>query len=123
MRDWRTGTIMPRILRASSTHLGGKARHELDIHGKERTLSDGRIAQSLGMTEDELYRYLDELLQEEAAEAAEQTGRSVEEELESAGFQAAGAAATYAIKLIDANNAFITRQLLDAGVLSPEAEG
>ncbi|HYH12327.1 MAG TPA: hypothetical protein VD789_08245, partial [Thermomicrobiales bacterium] len=79
--------------------------------------------QSLGMTEDELYRYLDELLHEEAAEAAEQTGRSVEEELESAGFQAVGAAATYAIKLIDANNAFITRQLLDAGVLMPESEG
>ena len=75
------------------------------------------------MTEDELYRYLDELLHEEAAEAAEQTGRSVEEELESAGFQAVGAAATYAIKLIDANNAFITRQLLDAGVLMPESEG
>ena len=72
------------------------------------------------MTEDQLYRYLDELLQEEAAEAAQESGKSVEEELESAGFQAVGAAATYAIKLIDANNAFITRQLLDAGLLSPE---
>lgn len=69
------------------------------------------------MTEEELYQYLDELLREEAAEASEQSGTSVEVELESAGFQAAGAAATYAIKLIEANNAFITRQLLDAGVL------
>ena len=81
-------------------------------------MSEGHIENTLGMTEDELYRYLDELLQEEAAEAAEQTGKSVDEELESAGFQAAGAAATYAIKLIEANNAFITRQLLDAGILT-----
>lgn len=89
---------------------------------KERTLSDAHIQRSLGMTEDELYQYLEELLQEEAAEAAEQTGRSVEEELKSAGFQAAGAAATYAIKLIDANNAFLTRQLLDAGLLTAGEE-
>jgi hypothetical protein len=81
-------------------------------------MTEGRISSSLGMTEAELYLYLDELLQEEAAEAAEAAGTSIEEELASAGFKAAGAAATYAIKLIDANNAFITRQLLDAGLLS-----
>jgi len=124
VRDWELGTTVPCILRASSTHPCGECSHHGTYSlGKERTLSEGHIAQSLGMTEDELYRYLDELLHEEAAEAAEQTGRSVEEELESAGFQAVGAAATYAIKLIDANNAFITRQLLDAGVLMPESEG
>ena len=71
----------------------------------------------LGMTEQELYGYLNDLLHEEAAEAAEATGKSVEEELGSAGFAAVGAASTYAIKLILANNAFLTRQLLDAGVL------
>jgi len=85
-------------------------------------VSEGRITQLLGMTEDELYQYLEELLQEEAAEAAAESGKSVEEELESAGFRAVGAAATYAIKLIDANNAYITRQLLDAGVLTPASE-
>jgi len=74
------------------------------------------------MSEGELYQYLEELLQEEATEASEQSGKSVEEELESAGFAAAGAAASYAIKLIEANNAFITRQLLDAGVLPREDE-
>ena len=71
----------------------------------------------LGMTEPELYGYLKDLLHEEAAEAAEELGESVEKELESAGFAAAGAASTYAIKLIMANNAFLTRQLLDLGLL------
>jgi hypothetical protein len=86
-------------------------------------MQDGHITSALGMTESELYQYLDELLHEEAAEAAQQSGKSIDEELDSPGFAAAGAAATYAIKLIDANNAFITRQLLDAGLLSPDAEG
>ena len=86
-------------------------------------MQEGHISTALGMTEDELYQYLDELVHEEAAEAAAASGKSVDEELVSPGFQAVGAAATYAIKLIDANNAFITRQLLDAGLLSPEEEG
>ncbi len=81
-------------------------------------MSSGRIDQVLGMSEDDLYQYLDELLREEAAEASAESGESIEEELESPGFAAAGAAATYAIKLIEANNAYITRQLLDAGILT-----
>ena len=71
----------------------------------------------LGMSEAELYQYLEEVLREEAAEAAAESGRSVEEELDTRAFQAVAAASTYAIKLIQANNAFITRQLLDRGVL------
>jgi hypothetical protein len=71
----------------------------------------------LGMSETELYEFLDELLQEEAVEAASMTGNSLEEELGSPGFAAAAAANSYAIKLIMANNAYITRQLLDQGVL------
>jgi hypothetical protein len=71
------------------------------------------------MTEQELYGYLNDLLHEEAAEAAAESGKSVEEELDTAGFAAAGASASYAIKLIMANNAFITRQLLDLGLLQP----
>jgi hypothetical protein len=74
------------------------------------------------MTEEELYRYLGELLREEAAEAAAESGKSVEEEFDSAGFAAAEAASTYAIKLIDANNAFLTRQLLDAGVFNQDED-
>lgn len=76
----------------------------------------------LGMTEAELYGYLNDLLHEEAAEAAEESGKTVEEELETAGFAAAGAASTYAIKLILANNAFLTRQMLDLGVLDGKEE-
>lgn len=86
-------------------------------------MSDGRINDILGMNEGELYGYLNDLLHEEAAEAAEQTGKTVEEELDSAGFAAAEAASTYAIKLIMANNAFLTRQLLDAGLLTMEENG
>lgn len=71
----------------------------------------------LGMSEPDLYGYLNDLLHEEAAEAAAESGKSVEEELDSAGFAAAAAASTYAIKLILANNAYITRQLLDLGIL------
>ncbi len=71
----------------------------------------------LGMSEAELYGFLNDLLHEEAAEAAEVSGKTVEEELDTPGFAAAAAASTYAIKLILANNAYITRQLLDRGVL------
>jgi len=71
----------------------------------------------LGMSEEELYGYLNDLLHEEAAEAAERSGKTAAAELASPGFAAAQAANTYAIKLILANNAFLTRQLLDLGVL------
>ena len=77
----------------------------------------------LGMTEPELYGYLNDLLHEEAAEAAESSGKSIDQELASAGFAAAGAASTYAIKLIMANNAFLTRQLLDLGVIESSNGG
>ena len=81
-------------------------------------VSDQNSADALGMTEGELYGYLDDLLHEEAAEAAAESGKSVDEELETTGFLSAEAANTYAIKLILANNAFITRQLLDLGLLN-----
>jgi hypothetical protein len=72
----------------------------------------------LGMSESELYMYLNEVLHEEAAEAAAESGKTVEEELDTRKFQAVAAASTYAVKLIAANNAFITRQLLDRNVLA-----
>ena len=77
----------------------------------------------LGMSEPELYAYLSDLLHAEAAEEAARAGTDVTEELASPGFAAAEAASTYAIKLVLANNAYLTRQLLDLGVLrAPEAE-
>ncbi|MCC7024370.1 MAG: hypothetical protein IT338_16210 [Thermomicrobiales bacterium] len=76
---------------------------------------------TIGMTAEEMQAYLDALLQEEAAEAAAERGTSVEEELNSVGFAAARSASSYAIKLIDANNAYIARYLLDRGVFSRES--
>jgi hypothetical protein len=72
---------------------------------------------TIGMTAAEMLAYLDALLQEEAAEAAAARGTTAEEELDSPGFAAARAAASYSIKLIDANNAYIARYLLDRNLL------
>jgi hypothetical protein len=72
---------------------------------------------TIGMTPTELLAYLEALLQEEAAEAAASRGTTAEEELASPGFAAARAAASYTIKLIDANNAYVARYLLDRGLL------
>jgi hypothetical protein len=72
---------------------------------------------TLGMTQDELFTYFEELLVQEAAESAEQNKTSVEDELASPGFASVRASASYFIQLITANNAFIARALLDRGVL------
>lgn len=71
---------------------------------------------TIGMTAAEMHAYLDSLLQAEAAEAAAARGTTVEEELESIGFEAVKAASSYTIKLLEANNAYIARFLLDRGV-------
>src|SRR5215211_4270806 len=119
-----TGTVagLPQIRRDVQT----RRRLARQSHGPVgSTMTDGiddtdaADTALLGMSEDELYGYLTDLLREEAAEAAEQEGTSATEELASPGFAAAEAASTYAIKLILANNAFLTRQLLDLGVLQP----
>jgi len=73
--------------------------------------------ESLGMSEEEMVAYLEEMLRQQAAEAAAENGTSVEQELESPGFAAARGALGYAIRLMAANNAFITRRLLDLGVI------
>ena len=78
--------------------------------------------ESLGMTAAELEQYLDELLRQEAAEAAEKNGTTPAEELGSPGFAAVRATSSYAIHLIAANNAFLSRSLLDLGVI-PGAAG
>jgi hypothetical protein len=73
---------------------------------------------TVGMTAEEMHAYIEALLQEEAAEAAAERGTTVEEELDSIGFAAARAASSYAIRLLDANNAYIARFLLDRGLLA-----
>jgi hypothetical protein len=78
--------------------------------------------QALGMTQDELFTYFEELLSQEAQEAAVNNKTSVEEELSEPGFAAVRASASYFVQLISANNAFIARYLLDHGVLIPNSE-
>lgn len=78
----------------------------------------GKTRDTIGMTAEEMQAYIEALLQEEAVEAAAERGTTVEEELASVGFAAARAASSYAIKLLDANNAYIARYLLDRGVFS-----
>ena len=75
---------------------------------------------TIGMTTEEMQAYIEALLHEEAAEAAAMRGTTVEEELDSVGFAAARSATSYAIKLLDANNAYIARFLLDRGVLTSD---
>ena len=74
--------------------------------------------ETLGMTEEELQTYFDELLLEQAEEVSEEEGTPPAKVMESPGFVAARAAMSYAVQLIAANNAYITRHLLDMGLLS-----
>ena len=80
-------------------------------------MQQGEPLETLGMTAEALSAYLEELLREEAAEAAAANGTTPAAELASPGFAAARAAASYTVRLIAANNAFLTRHLLDLGVL------
>ncbi len=84
-------------------------------------MEGGAARDTLGMTEEEMLALLDELLRENAEEAAAEKGTTPEAELASPGFAAAKAAMTYAVHLIAANNAFLARRLLDLGVI-PGAE-
>jgi hypothetical protein len=93
--------------------------NEDDRNGEESCMA----RETIGMTQDEMLAFLDEILQQEAAEAATANGTSVEDELASAGFAAMRSASSYAIHLIDANNAYIARYLLDQGLIAPAGEG
>lgn len=74
---------------------------------------------TIGMTEEEMEAYVEELLIEQAREAAAAEERSIEEELEGTVYAAIRSTSSFAIKLISANNAFLARHLLDLGVLQP----
>lgn len=83
-------------------------------------MQDAGTRDTLGMTQDELLTYFEELLVQEATEAAARSKTSVEDELSSPGFASVRASASYFIQLMSANNAFIARFLLDRGVLPSE---
>ena len=78
--------------------------------------------ETLGMTEEEMLVYLEELLREHAEEVAAENGTTPAQEMASPGFASARAAMSYGIRIIAANNAYIARHLLDLGVLSPPEE-
>ena len=74
---------------------------------------------TIGMTEEEMEAYVEELLMEQALEAAAAENRSLEEELDGTVYAAIRSTSSFAIKLIAANNAYLARHLLDLGVLRP----
>jgi hypothetical protein len=79
--------------------------------------------ETLGMTEDELQRYFEELLLEQAEEVSEDEGTPPAQVMASPGFAATRASMSYAVQLIAANNAYLTRHLLDLGLLPQAVAG
>ncbi len=77
------------------------------------------VFDTLGMSEAEMEAYIEELLMEQAVETAAAEERPLEEELEGPAYAAIRSTASFAIKLISANNAYLARHLLDMGVLRP----
>jgi hypothetical protein len=82
---------------------------------------DGRPLETLGMGEEAMRLYVEELLREHAQQIATENGITPDEELENPGYAAVRAAMFYAVQLVHANNAYLTRHLLDLGVLGPPA--
>jgi len=76
---------------------------------------------TIGMTEEEMEAYIEELLMEQAREAAAAEDRSLEEELDGTVYSAIRSTSSFAIKLISANNAYVARHLLDMGIIRPNA--
>ncbi len=84
-------------------------------------MGEAEARETLGMTEEELQAYFEELLEEQAAEVVEEEeDQSLAQVMASPGFAAARSAMSYAVQLIAANNAYLTRHLLDLGLL-PQA--
>jgi len=77
--------------------------------------------ETLGMTEEELRAYFEELLRAKAEEVAAEEDRTPAQVMASTAFAATRAATSYAIELIAANNAYLSRHLLDLGVLTAPA--
>ncbi|MEA2584971.1 MAG: hypothetical protein QOF33_3056 [Thermomicrobiales bacterium] len=71
------------------------------------------------MNEEAMRLFVEELVRERAQEVAAETGTTVEEELDSPAYAAIRATMVYAVRLLQANNAYLTRHLLDLGLLQP----
>jgi hypothetical protein len=78
---------------------------------------DGRPLETLGMSEETMRLYVEELVRERAQQVATESGTTLDEELENPAYAAIRATMAYAVELIQANNAYLTRHLLDLGIL------
>lgn len=83
---------------------------------------DGRPLETLGMSEEAMRLYVEELLREHAQQTAEEKGTSLEKELDNPAYAAIRASMSYAVQLIQANNAYLTRHLLDLGAIPSPAD-
>lgn len=84
---------------------------------------DGKPLETLGMSEDAMRAYIEALIEERAQEIATESGTSLEEELDTPAFASIRASMVYAVELIQANNAYLTRHLLDLGLLDQMGTG
>jgi hypothetical protein len=73
--------------------------------------------ETLGMSEEAMLLYVEELVREHAQQTATESGTTVEEELDNPAYAAIRASMVYAVQLVHANNAYLTRHLLDLGVI------
>ncbi|HKG25729.1 MAG TPA: hypothetical protein VKB09_08770 [Thermomicrobiales bacterium] len=78
---------------------------------------DGRPLETLGMSEEAMRLYVEELVRERAQQMADESGTTLEKELDHPAYAAIRAAMDYAVQLLHANNAYLTRHLLDLGVI------
>jgi hypothetical protein len=79
---------------------------------------DGQPLETLGMSDDAMRAYIEELIEERAQQVANENKSTLEKELETPAFASIRASMVYAIELIQANNVYLTRHLLDLGLLN-----
>jgi hypothetical protein len=83
--------------------------------------AEGKPLEMLGMAEESMLAYAESLIEEQAKVNAAERGVSLEEELDGPGYAAARASISYTVKIIVANNAYLTNHLLELGVINPGA--
>jgi hypothetical protein len=75
----------------------------------------------LGMAEESMFAYAESMIEEQAKITAAERGVTLEEELDTPGYAAARASMAYVVKVLVANNAYLTNHLLELGVIKPGA--
>ena len=83
--------------------------------------AEGKPLEMLGMAEESMLAYAESLIEEQASRTAGDRGVSLEMELDGPGYAAARASIAYVVKIIVANNAYLTNHLLELGVIKPGA--